>query len=166
MGAAIPFIIAGATGTAGSIMQAKAIKNQAKYEEAQAKFNSDMAELGAMDATKRGDKNANEIRKNAKRVKGAQRSGFASQGVLVDSGSSADIIGDTKYLSEQDIMVAKNNAWREAFGFRVQANNYRVQGMMAMSEAKNKINSTLLAGGLGGGSSFLKAYGQYKNGGK
>lgn len=166
MGAAIPFIIAGASQMGGSISQAKALKNQAKFEENQANFNAEMADLNAVDATYRGDRKANEIKRNARRIKGAQRSGFASQGVLVDSGSAADITSDTQDLSEQDILTVKNNAWREAFGFRTQASNYRIQGRMAMAAAKTNIGSTLLTGGMMGASSFVRGYNQYRGTGQ
>jgi hypothetical protein len=56
---------------------------------------------------------------------GSQRASFAGQGVDVGSGSAADVQADAAYLGELDKRQILSNAQREAWGYRVDAENNR-----------------------------------------
>ena len=157
MGPAAAFIAMAGAQTGASIYQAQGIKAQGRMEEEQNNFNAKMSELQAKDALERGKKDVSRVRRGARQVAGSQRAGLAAQGILVDSGSAADILSDTKRLSEEDIATTKNNAWRESFGYRTQAANYRIAGKMARWGANNQAMNTMISGGLGAGQSIMSS---------
>lgn len=151
MAQAIPFIAMAGAQTVGGIMQADAMKQQGKYEERQANFNARMLDLQAEDALKRGDKVASDVRRHGKQVRGTQRASFAGQGVDVGFGSALDLQDETVHFNNLDVLEAKNNAWRESFGYHVQAENTRLQGRHALTSARMNAKMTILGAGLGAG---------------
>ena len=64
-------------------------------------------------------------------------------------------------MGAEDVLKIKNNAYREAFGYKTQASNLRAQGQFDESSAKFNANQTLLAGGMKAAGSFAEAYGSY-----
>lgn len=138
----------GATALAGAYSQSQAMEAQAIYQKTQSEMNAKLADMQAADAIKRGNKNAAQVGKNAKRVLGAQRAALAAQGIDIDSGSAADVQQDTEVLSAMDQMTVKNNAWKEAWGFKVQALNTRAEGDWAMAAGQQAARNTLLTGGM------------------
>lgn len=162
MGAAAPFAVLGGLQLAGGIYQSQGIREMGKWEEQQNNFNARMADIQAKDALRRGEKDVSLIRRSAKQTIGSQRVATAGQGVLVDVGTPGDLVDDTRKLSEEDIQTARNNAWRESFGYKTQSVNYRNQARMSRLAAKNQAWNTLISAGLGAGSSFVQGYGQSK----
>ena len=88
---------------------------------------------------------------------GEQRVALAAQGIDIDQGSALEIQLQTAEFVSQDALTISNNAWREAWGFRAEANSLRFQGQFAQLAASSKARSTLITGGLKGLTSFLKA---------
>lgn len=132
----------------GSLLQAGAIKDQSKYQSAMAKINERRANLQAEDAFQRGEKEAGRYGDQIKQVIGQQRSGYASQGVVVDSGTAAAVQAETQEIGAQDIQTIRTNAFREAMGYKSQAEDYAMQARVAKSSAKSQIGQTLLVGGI------------------
>ena len=128
----------------GSIRQEQA---RSKIEQNQIEFAARIADIQASDAIRRGEESANLIRKQREKIKGIQRVSYAGQGVEVASGSAADAQMDTQRAAELDVMTARNNAWMEAWGHRVQAFGIRQRGRYANMASKNfianKIASTI-----------------------
>lgn len=89
--------------------------------------NANYSERQAADAISRGDTTAARIQTAAERVKGAQRASFANHGVDVSEGSPLAVLAETDMAAAQDVATTKTNAAREAYGFRVQGQNYRSQ---------------------------------------
>lgn len=149
--------------------QAGALREQGRYQQQQLEFNARISELQAEDATARGDREAGAARRVGKQVRGAQRAALAAQGVDVNSGSAADVQDETTQLAEADAQTIRANAWREAWGFRAQAQQARGQGRMGMLAANNQARSTILTGGLQAIGYGLQAgafaYGMGKDGG-
>lgn len=57
-------------------------------------------------------------------------------------------------MGAQDMQTISNNAWREAFGYDVQAFQQETAGARAQAEGKQAMRNTLLTGGMqmwGGG---------------
>jgi hypothetical protein len=150
--------VASAAGTVGtSIAQSGAEKAQGRYQQEMFNINAQFAELQGRDAIRRGDIEASHIKTGVKKTIGAQRAALAAQGVEIDTGSALEIQEDTRALGEMDAITVRNNAWREAWGYKVEAMNSRGQGKVAMQAAKFNSQQTLAAGG-------LKAVGQiYSN---
>lgn len=91
-------------------------------------YNAQVAELQAQDALDRGAQDEATYRQGVKVLMGSQRADFAGQNVDVESGSALDVAGDTAYLAELDARQIRANAQREAWGYRVQAQQSRQQG--------------------------------------
>lgn len=131
-----------------SYQQASAYESEGNYQKSIANINARFSKLNAQDAINRGGKEAEQLKKQAKQLIGTQRVNLAAQGIDVESGSALDVQTDTAELAEIDAMTIRNNAWKEAWGYRVQAMNETFSGKYAQLSAQNKSRNTLLAGGL------------------
>lgn len=101
--------------------QRRAAESQAEL----ADFNAEIAELQAADAIARGQEEEQRFRTSIRTAIGAQIAGFAAQNIDVGFGSAVDVQADAAYLGELDAMAIRNNATREAWGFRVEAEDLR-----------------------------------------
>jgi len=128
--------------------QYKTAKAQGRYQQQIADQNAEMAELRAADALKRGDREAAKIKTKTSGLLGRQRAILAAQGFDLSSGTALDLQEDTVGMGAMDELTTKNNAWREAFGFKSEARAYRTQGRFAKLEARNTARTSLLTGGL------------------
>ncbi len=163
-------IMAGAYGVQGlnsivsSRNQAQAIKLQGAYQKQQADANARLAMIRADDASRAGDLKAGAARRKGSAILGAQRVAAAAQGVDINSGSAADLQLETDQMSEIDVNQIKNNAWREAWGYQVQANDLIAQGNMAATSAKYNARATVLTGNINAAASFMQAGANYQKG--
>jgi hypothetical protein len=136
----------GGIGTA--IAQSSAIEASGNFSKAQFEFNSKLADLQAGDAIQRGFKAASAYLKSARRLRGAQRASLAGQGVDLGEGSALEIQKDTQHLSEIDAMTIRNNAWQEAWGFKMQALDLTGRANFTGISSRFDSTNTLLAGGM------------------
>jgi hypothetical protein len=132
-----------------SIAQSGAIRAQGRYAQTGLENNAQLAELAAQDATKRGRLENAKLLQKAGDLVGTQRTSYAGQGVDVNAGSAADVQADTAAQAAKDALTLQNNAYREGWGHRVEAQNYRNAARMTHLGARNDANMTLLSGGLG-----------------
>lgn len=149
---------------AGSRQEAIAAERRGNYEASLHRINAQLAEEQAADAIARGHEAEGRHRRGARQMAGAQRARLAAQGIAVDSGSALDIQAETHALSELDALTIRNNAKREAWGFRVDAWNSRVRGQLSQQAGRNEARmarqrgySTLLTGA-------TQAYDLYRTG--
>jgi hypothetical protein len=108
----------------------RAGESQAQVAEATAKlqdFNAGVADAQARDAVTRGEGDVGRLAEQTRGLIGAQRAGYAGQGVVVDTGSAAAVQADAQQLSDSDQRMIRANAQRQAWGFRVDAENSRRQ---------------------------------------
>lgn len=174
----------------GSISSAGNAYNQYQTEKAQGEYQSAMYRLNAQMAAfkgelaissgertarlalKRGYKESAMVRRAGKQTAGSQKAALAAQGIDIGSGSAADIIAETEAMSELDqieiqknarldALTIKNNAWREAWGYKQQASIYGSEGEMALSTSKRKATTSLLTGGLQSLTYGMAAFGKY-----
>lgn len=136
--------------------QSEAEKGLGRLEESRNRFNARMAEYAAEDAIRRGDREAGKVRQMGKRVRGAQRAGFAGQGVDVNVGTPVELQEETSLLAEEDMRAVKNNAWREAFGYKVQAADYRMAASYARYASRTRARTTMLTGVMNAGSFIIQ----------
>ena len=142
-----------AVGTAFSAYsQMKAGQGQQQMFERNAAF----AEFQAVDALARGKETEKRSRQNTNQVIGAQRTSFAAQGVDVNKGSPLDVQADAAYLGELDALTIRNNAAKEAYGYRTQGTDYRARGEVAADTGKMGALTTIIGSG---GSLLLAKYG-------
>lgn len=159
-------LASGVAKAGGAMAQASALRSQGTVQAGLFDTNSKLAALQADDAERRGNTQAMESMRKTDEIVGAQKSGYAAQGVAVNSGSAADTIGDTKAMGALDMITIKNNAYREAMGYRIQASDYTFRGKMTQAADDNEANNTLLTGGLNALSSGLDASYYAGGGGK
>lgn len=155
-----------ATGLAGSFADAQSIRAQGDYQNEMAKINAKYAEFSAESAIKRGDKAATDVKKQTKKLIGSQRAALAAQGIQIDSGSALDVQEDTAMIGQQEALKIKNNAWMEAFGFKVQAQQDTQQGKIAKMAANNTASATIATGGwqaVSGGLDAISKSNTYQN---
>lgn len=155
---AAAFAAMSATSLYGAFNQSAAQEAQGDYQRRAYNTNAELSEMRAQDAEKRGLKEANAYGQKVKGVVGSQRAAFAAQGVDVDSGSAADIQAETRAIGAQDTLRIKNNAWREAWGFRMDAAQGRATGDMAQRSGSNSARTTLMTGGLEAAGYGLRAW--------
>lgn len=152
------------SGIAGAVTQANAMRTQAAYQQQVGDTNARLSEMSASDAISRGDKSATLVQKQGQQTIGSQRAGLAAQGIDVNSGSASDVQSSTAAMAAQDALTVKNNAWREAWGYKVQANQATLGGQFAKIGGDAAANSTLLTGGMNAiGTAFKTGYSIYNN---
>lgn len=140
--------------TGMALVQAQSVDAQADYQKQQYNFNATLAEEQGKDAIKRGDVAAKDYNKKIKGVIGSQRAAMAAQGVDISDGSALEIQEDTAAIGAQDMLTIKNNAWREAWGYKVNVSNLKGQaafaGIAAQTQNRNNILSGLISDGKSG----------------
>jgi hypothetical protein len=148
MAASSGIMMAGAS-ISGAISQAEAQRAQGDYQKKQGEINAMLAENRADEALDRGRGEANTARRKGNAMAASQKVAMAAQGLDVGAGSGADeVLQSTQDLSAVEQMNIKTNAWREAWGFRVDAINSRAEGNMANNAGKSAAKQTLIAGGM------------------
>ena len=139
-------------GLASSYSQSQAQKSAGAYQLQIAETNSRLANIQAQDAISRGEKEAKALKIQTKRLIGAQRAAGAAQGQDLEGvegeGGFLDIQQESAGLGAMDALTIKNNAWREAWGYRVQGQDYLGRGRMSYLTSRAQARSTLITGGL------------------
>lgn len=119
-------LITGAALTAYGAHQKQAAANEAAdYNTEMELENAAIADEAAVDAASRGKKEEGKLSKQIRAFKGEQRASFGASGVLVDSGSTQDVIDDTQMLGDMDAFTLKLNTAKETRGFLREAKNRR-----------------------------------------
>lgn len=108
--------------------------------------NAMIQKLRAEDAIRRGDAKALKAKQAAKRLIGAQRARMGAQGIDIESGSALDIQKETAGLGAMDEFEIKNNAWREAWGYRAAVTNLESQAAFTQLTTDAKARNTVLTG--------------------
>jgi hypothetical protein len=134
---------------ANTYTQAQAQRSQSRYEQRIAEANARIMDLQARDATQRGEEAADASQRATRQLVGSQRAAMAAQGIDVASGSALDVQEATAGLGALDALTIRNNAYREAWGFQMQALNSRSEAAHARSAGRQAVRNTLLEGGLG-----------------
>lgn len=148
----------------GAISNSIALESQAAYKQQQSNFNAKMAELESQNALQQGDFQSQEIQRNANNAIGQSRVSAAAGGIEVNSGSAMDVQNSISKVSSIDILTAKNNAVRKAYGYNVEANNDTTEGQIAKNTGNAAAASTAITGGLNAAGEGLKGY-YYGSGG-
>lgn len=97
-------------------------------------YNAAVAELQATDAVERGAIEANRFRQRTRVLIGEQRAGFAAGNIDVGYGSAVDVQADAALLGELDALTIRTNAGREAWGYRVEAEDLATRADITRKE--------------------------------
>jgi hypothetical protein len=133
---------------AGANQQAESLKEQAQFRAMALASNRKLAEFQAQEAIDAGNTEANKIKTYQQKVIGSQQASLAAQGLDTTSGTALNLQQETNYFAERDIQTTKNNAWKEAWGIKINAEQMGLQGKFADMATQSQINSTYLTGGL------------------
>lgn len=144
----ISLLVQGGIALASASQEADAARAQGEYEKRIADYNAKVAEEQAKDALKLGEKDVHAVNRQVDQTVGAQRVAFAAQGVDPNFGSAADVQRDARIAGSMDVMTIRNNAARQAWGYRVQAQDATMRGQFAKMAAENKASATMTTGGL------------------
>lgn len=132
-------------GAAGTMMQARQSSGQASYQAAVAKNNAVLARRNAEVAIQAGDVREQAKRRETAGIIGAQRAAYAAHGVDVNVGSPVDVQASTAELGELDALTIRNNAQREAYGYKIQEGNASAESGLFGDQA----SGDMLAGWVG-----------------
>lgn len=162
MAAASLAVVMAGSSIASAYGQASAIKMQNRFQQQQLRFNQQLSNMQAEDAIQRGEQAASQHAKKVKEVVGQQRTAMAAQGINLDEGTALDIQEQTYQYGMQDAMTIKNNAYQEAWGYKVNSLNMATEAQFKNIAAKSQARNTLLVGGLQALSYGAQGYASYK----
>lgn len=135
---------------------ATAANNQkiANYNAKVQENSATMQDAAATDALNRGANDAATIKQNVRKANATARATAAGTGLLADTGTYGDIQDQNSTTGALDALTAGNNAEREAYGYKVQAQdmrnqatNTRLQGEIGVNNAQYQ-SSVIKQGGL------------------
>lgn len=129
----------------GAYNQSKASKAAYEYQAAVANNNATMAEYKARDAITRGQSAEVAQRMRTAGLKGTQRANLAARGLDLGEGSALDILAGTDYMGEADALTIRDNASREAWGYRNNAASSSADAGMYGSRASAESPGTAAA---------------------
>ncbi|WP_320729552.1 virion core protein, T7 gp14 family [Enterobacter ludwigii] len=147
-------ILAGAAVASGALSAYNQYQT-GKYTAAVAEQNADVAEAQAQDSINRGNAQAEEVRRRSRQAAGTQAATMGATGADLSTGNALDVFGDTAQFGALDALTTVNNAQREAYGYQVQAENYKSQASSARKQGNMGAMTTLLT-------TPLQAYGAYQ----
>jgi hypothetical protein len=131
----------------GQVQAGKAAQAAGDYNAAVARNNQIVAEQQAADAQRRGEVAETEQRRKVRMLTGTQRAALAASGVQLDQGTALDILGDTAAMGELDALTIRNNAEREAYGYRVQGVNFGAEAGLQTMRGQSAMTSGLIGAG-------------------
>ena len=137
--------------------QSQILEAQGDYSNRMAEINAKAAEFEAQDALKRGDEAANAQRRRTRQLLGEQRVALAGQGISTTSGTALALQEETQAVGETEALTIKNNAWREAWGLKSEAEASRAKGRFARTSSRFQSRNNLLTGVIESATSGIKA---------
>lgn len=128
--------------------------------------NRQMAQLSAESAMRQGEAAVAQLTYRAGQIKAKQRTAFASSGVVLGEGSTAEVTATTDIMKEMDKKTAEMNALSAAWGFKQQALQASAQGGIysgmagyAKSAKQSEGFSSLLDGGMTAADRWYRYFG-------
>ncbi len=138
------------------------MQKQAEISEA----NRQMAQLSAESAMRQGEAQVAQLTYRAGQIKAKQRTAFASSGVVLGEGSTAEVTASTDIMKEMDKKTAEMNALSAAWGYKQQALQASAQGGIfsatagyAKSAKQSEGFSSLLEGGFSAADRWYRYFG-------
>lgn len=156
-----PALIVGAAIVAAysQYQQSQSAAKASNYSAEVAKQNQGIQEKAAIDAENRGADTASQQRQNYIRANATVRANAAGSGLLADTGTFGQIQDQNTQMGEMNVLTARNNAEREAYGYRLNATSYANQAQADQFSASSSRFNGLLSAGSTLVSGASKAYG-------
>lgn len=122
-------------------------RNEQRHQRVMGELNELLGEKQATDALARGEESVQRTVATKNQTIGSQRARLAAQGIDINSGSAKQLQDDAAAFSAMDVLTIRNNAAREAWGYKTQALGYQVRGNQLSIEANNRLKGTALTQG-------------------
>lgn len=146
--ALIPLTIAStALAAGGQIYAGNAAKNQGRYEQKIAEGNAARDRNAATDASNRGQVAQLQRYRALAQSLGAQRAGYAANGLDANFGSALETQLGTTQIGYEDSATLAENTRREMMGFDVSAANQVMQGRAARARGDAAKTASLFQAG-------------------
>lgn len=133
-------------GIAGTGMQMYGQAQAQQQSEAMAQYNIDVEEARQTQLTAEGQERVMRMRKRNARFLGAQRGAQAKSGVAMDTGTSLEVMADTKAMMELEALDAQYSTQREVMASQQRAGAYKMQAESEKSALPLSLASTALGG--------------------
>lgn len=127
------------TSAVGAAQKGAATANAARY-------NSGVANGAAADAVQRAGITGFRAQMKGSALVAAQRTETAATGSDVDAGSAEAIQGDAKLITQMDEDLIRNNAARDAYGYRTKGQQFQQEARYAQQEATQSELGSFIGG--------------------
>lgn len=127
---------------------ANAESSASTFKANQLLLDSQVSSLQAQSTLQAGNMASGLVGKKVASAIGQERASYAAQGVNVDTGSAASTQESTNVQGALEEQTIQSNAWREAWGLRVQSENEKMESEMMRLEGKEQSFNTLMTGGM------------------
>lgn len=135
-----------AVGVATAVYTADQQKKEGRANAAIMENNAQLADQQAKNAAAMGDREAEQAAWRNRAVLGQQRAAIAANGIDSQTGTAAELLGETAMFGEVDQQTIRLNSAQSAWGFRADALNSRNKGAQAKWSGKSQATGTLLSG--------------------
>ena len=157
------------TSFAGAYASSIAAKNKAAaqqatlaYEASVAKNNQTIANYQGGLAVQNGQIMAENQQLKTAQTTGDQRAAMAANGIDLGTGSATDVLATTKFMGERDALQIQDNAARQAWAYRTQAQGYGAEAAADTAIGDSISPSTAMATSLiGSASQVANSWYQY-----
>jgi hypothetical protein len=122
----------------GGLIQAGSLQKDAEFQRTAAGVNRDLYGLAATSALETGNQQAAQATLKGNQVAAAQKVGYAASGVDTQSGTPMEAMADTRVMSAMDAATLRNNAAREAWGYKVKGLQAFKQGNLQAEKDDNQ----------------------------
>lgn len=143
---------------AGSFYQQKAQNAALKYQAAMNRINARLEKTGAESALMQGERQAQQVMNQTAKLKGAQKTGYAANGIDLSSRSAQNVLNETDYFGEADKNQVEANALASAWQHRLNATNAESNANIAMSQQKSPWGAALSSAVAGVADSYLQKH--------
>lgn len=157
----------GSAGTAvnqyqAGMRNAAATRAQGQYASNADLMNAKLASAQSADATARGEVSAFTRGEATKQQIGSSTAQLAASGINLGVGSAVDVTKTESFLGALDEATIRNNAARQAWGYKVQASDYTSRAALARASATNEADADEANAYSGLLTGAVRTYGLYR----
>jgi hypothetical protein len=143
----VPLVVVGmAAAVAAAGVSAYGQVRSSNYQAKVAEQNAQIQENAGALALQRGAIAAGVERMKESQAEGSARAAMGGSGIDLQSGSSLDVLADSRMMNELDAQTVANNAAREAWGYKTAAVNDRAQAELSRMSGRYGAAATLIGG--------------------
>ena len=142
---------------AGGYFAAQNVRDTAELNQDIANMNAEFAELDAFDAEIQGETDQAQYQIAIDKTLSDQRLSAAVADIDINYGSVADVVKETEFIAEMNLMEIEKQAQEKALGYERQARDFRLGGELARNAAEGQASATEFGAITGALTTFSKA---------